>query len=285
MEKDSEFCSDCKAYTEVVLDHRSGDTICTECGLVLEERARSDRLTDNGVLTVNISNDNKKAVSCVLPRLHKTLQNPDKSLHIAFESLGVMADQLALVATIRDHAKELYKKVDNRKFCRGRNCDAIMAACLFLACQEKGFPRTLKEIVTVANGASRKEINRMKELLKKILEVDSKTTNVGDLSRRCCSRIGMANQDMKAVLETLNKSEEVDVRRSPQSALAAVMYMIAQLSNDKSTRDLTLQEVSQAADVAVATTEKAYKDLYPYASRIIPNWFVKLEDLKKLCVP
>ncbi|CAB4305246.1 unnamed protein product [Prunus armeniaca] len=150
MENDSGFCSDCKAYTDVVLDHRSGDTICTECGLVLEERARSDPITDNGVLTVNVSNDNKKAVSCALPRLHKTLQNPDKSLHIAFESLGVMADRLALVATIRDHAKELYKKADNRKFCRGRNCDAIMAACLFLACQEKGFPRTLKEIATVA---------------------------------------------------------------------------------------------------------------------------------------
>ncbi|PQQ13403.1 transcription initiation factor IIB isoform X2 [Prunus yedoensis var. nudiflora] len=140
MEKDSEFCSDCKAYTEVVLDHRSGDTICTECGLVLEERARSDRLTDNGVLTVNISNDNKKAVSCVLPRLHKTLQNPDKSLHIAFESLGVMADQLALVATIRDHAKELYKKVDNRKFCRGRNCDAIMLPASFLLAKKRVFP-------------------------------------------------------------------------------------------------------------------------------------------------
>ncbi|CAB4305249.1 unnamed protein product [Prunus armeniaca] len=221
MENDSGFCSDCKAYTDVVLDHRSGDTICTECGLVLEERARSDPITDNGVLTVNVSNDNKKAVSCALPRLHKTLRNPDKSLHIAFESLGVMADRLALVATIRDHAKELYKKADNRK---------------------KGFSLNSKGNRDGCHGASRKEISRMKELLKKILEVDSKTTNVGDLSRRCCSRIGMANQDMKAVLETLNKSEEVDVRRSPQSALAAVMYMIAQLSNDKSTRDLTLQD-------------------------------------------
>lgn len=46
-----------------------------------------------------------------------------------------------------------------------------------------------------------------------------------------------------------------------------------------------IADVSQAADVAVATTEKAYKDLYPYASRIIPNWFVKLEDLKILCLP
>lgn len=44
-------------------------------------------------------------------------------------------------------------------------------------------------------------------------------------------------------------------------------------------------EVSEAADVAVGTTKKTYKDLYPYASRIIPSWFVKLEDLKKLRIP
>lgn len=30
------YCSDCKRNTEVVLDHAAGDTICLECGLVLE---------------------------------------------------------------------------------------------------------------------------------------------------------------------------------------------------------------------------------------------------------
>ena len=30
------FCSDCKKETIIVLDRRAEDTICTECGLVLE---------------------------------------------------------------------------------------------------------------------------------------------------------------------------------------------------------------------------------------------------------
>jgi hypothetical protein len=30
------FCPDCHRATEVVLDHATGDTICTECALVLD---------------------------------------------------------------------------------------------------------------------------------------------------------------------------------------------------------------------------------------------------------
>jgi transcription initiation factor TFIIB len=33
------FCSDCKRQTEVVFDHSAGDTVCSECGLVLESHS------------------------------------------------------------------------------------------------------------------------------------------------------------------------------------------------------------------------------------------------------
>ncbi|XP_031107419.1 transcription initiation factor IIB-2-like [Ipomoea triloba] len=33
------YCSDCKKNTEVVFDHAAGDTVCSECGLVLESRS------------------------------------------------------------------------------------------------------------------------------------------------------------------------------------------------------------------------------------------------------
>uniref|UniRef100_A0A2N9EW33 TFIIB-type domain-containing protein n=1 Tax=Fagus sylvatica TaxID=28930 RepID=A0A2N9EW33_FAGSY len=33
------YCSDCKRQTEVVFDHSAGDTVCSECGLVLESHS------------------------------------------------------------------------------------------------------------------------------------------------------------------------------------------------------------------------------------------------------
>ncbi|PRQ53386.1 putative transcription factor TFIIB [Rosa chinensis] len=307
-----QYCKDCKRITQTVLDHRQGDTICSECGLVLEAyfvdttaewRTFADTENDhdpqrtgdavnpllhNGGLGTMISDAKNNVVgsnqSRSLGRVNKMVQkqqNPDRSLTQAFASIASKASMLGLMNTVVSRAQQIYKEADDKKFCRGRKDEALTTACLFLACQEEGFPRTLKEVATVGNGATKKEINKIKEQLKKVLEIDSKIIHAEDLTRRSCSSIGMKHQGMKAVNETLEKLKEYDIRRTPKSVLAAVMYMTVQLSNDVT----SLKEVSQAADVAVGTTKKTYKDLYPYASRIIPSWFAKLEDIKKLRIP
>lgn len=33
------YCTDCKRETELVVDHSAGDTLCSECGLVLESHS------------------------------------------------------------------------------------------------------------------------------------------------------------------------------------------------------------------------------------------------------
>ncbi|XP_050380911.1 transcription initiation factor IIB-like [Argentina anserina] len=310
-----QFCKDCNRFTQTVLDHRQGDTICSECGLVLEAhyvdtsaewRTFADTENDNdpqrtgepvnpllhngglGTMISNAKNNNAVGSDNQLRsfgRANKMVQkqqNPDRSLTQAFGAIASKAGMLGLMNTVVTRAQQIYKEADDKKFCRGRKDEALTTACLFLACHEEGNPRTLKEIATVGNGASKKDINKMKEQLKKVLEMDSKIIHAEDLTRRSCSSIGMKHQGMKAVNETLEILKEFDVRRTPKSVLAAVMYMVVQLSNDVT----SLKEVSQAADVAVGTTKKTYKDLYPYASRIIPSWFAKLEDVNsKLRIP
>ncbi|KAK0606667.1 hypothetical protein LWI29_002461 [Acer saccharum] len=60
------------------------------------------------------------------------------------------------------------------------------------------------------------------------------TWNLKGLSkRRFCSNLGMTNQAVKAAQEAVQKSEELDIRRSPISVAAAIIYMITQLSDDK----------------------------------------------------
>jgi hypothetical protein len=45
---------------------------------------------------------------------------------------------------IKDRANEIYKKVEDLKSIRGRNQDAILAACLYIACRQEDRPRTVK---------------------------------------------------------------------------------------------------------------------------------------------
>jgi transcription initiation factor TFIIB len=51
-----QYCRDCKRETVLVFDHSAGDTICSECGLVLE--AHSIDETSEWRTFANESNDN-----------------------------------------------------------------------------------------------------------------------------------------------------------------------------------------------------------------------------------
>ncbi|KAL0014733.1 hypothetical protein SO802_001802 [Lithocarpus litseifolius] len=201
------FCTDCKAWTPVVFDHTAGDTICSERGLVLESRS-----------------------------IYETSEwrtFADESRDKDSNRVGASSDPLlcgSLMETIKNHAKELYKKVTDQNVCRGRNLSPIMAACLYYDCQEEGFPRTMKEIAMVTKGAIMKDIYRAKRLVREKLEIGNKVIHAGDLARRYCSHLGLNNLVTKAVLETVKKSEKFDIRRTSTSILATIIYMITQLS-------------------------------------------------------
>ncbi|EOY32739.1 Cyclin-like family protein [Theobroma cacao] len=308
------FCPDCKRPTEVVFDHSAGDIVCSECGLVLEAHSIDETsewrtfanesgdndpvrvggpsnplLADGGLSTV-ISKPNGSSgdfLTSSLGRWQNRGANPDRSLIQAFKTIATMSDRLGLVATIKDRANEIYKKVEDQKPLRGRNQDAILAACLYIACRQEDKPRTVKEICSVANGATKKEIGRAKEYIVKQLEVEMGqsmemgTIHAGDFLRRFCSHLGMSNQTVKAAQEAVQKSEELDIRRSPISIAAAVIYIITQLSDDKK----LLKDISLATGVAEGTIRNSYKDLHPHASKLVPSWYAKEEDLKNLCSP
>ncbi|GAU24229.1 hypothetical protein TSUD_23660 [Trifolium subterraneum] len=308
------FCSDCKRETEVVFDHSAGDTVCSECGLVLESHSIDETsewrtfanesndndpvrvggpsnplLTDGGLSTV-IAKPNGSSgefLSSSLGRWQNRGANPDRGLILAFKTIATMAERLGLVATIKDRANEIYKRVEDQKSSRGRNQDALLAACLYIACRQEDKPRTVKEICSVANGATKKEIGRAKEYIVKQLglekgqSVEMGTIHAGDFMRRFCSNLSMNHQAVKAAQEAVKKAEEFDIRRSPISIAAAVIYIITQLSDDKK----PLKDISIATGVAEGTIRNSYKDLYPHVSKIIPTWYAKEEDLKNLSSP
>ncbi|XP_044467780.1 transcription initiation factor IIB-like [Mangifera indica] len=191
-----------------------------------------------------------------------------------------MADSFGLVATIKNRADEIYVKAEEHKLCRGKKVNAILADFLFIACRESTLSRTLKELSTVTDGVKVKEINKAIEVIRKQLEVLMGVATM-ELVRRFCSNIWMKNRVVVAVQEAVTNVEVLDIRRSPKSVLAAIIYMITQLSEDKK----CLKDISMIAEVAELTIKKSYKDLYPCATKFIPNWCVNEEDIKKLSPP
>ncbi|KAG6413658.1 hypothetical protein SASPL_126372 [Salvia splendens] len=324
------YCPDCKKNTEVVCDHAAGDTVCSECGLVLEARSIDETsewrtfaddsgdhdpnrvggpvnplLGDAALSTVISRATNGANVDMSLTRLQNRGGDPDRALVLAFKTISSMADRLSLVTTIKDRASEIYKRLEDQKCTRGRNMEALVAGCIYIACRQESKPRTVKEICSIVAGATKKEIGRAKEFIVKQLKVEMGTSmemgtiHAGDYlvsvvrelrrlreaanvdTRRFCSNLGMSNEEVKAVQETVQKAGNFDIRRSPISIAAAIIFMITQLSESKK----PLRDISLATTVAEGTIKNAYKDLYPHATKIVPEWYSKERDLKNLSSP
>ncbi|KAI3853569.1 hypothetical protein MKW98_025086 [Papaver atlanticum] len=298
------YCSDCKGFTAIVSDHSAGDAICSECGLVLEAYSidetsewrtfanesadndphrvgeKSNPLLTNSGLTTKISMPKGGVNRSSIGRFRKIdTPDPDKGLIEAFKAIGVMSERLGLVSTIKDLANEIYKKMEDVKGSKGRNKDALMAACLYTACKRLEKPRTMKEIHSVANGATRKEIGRAKLDISKHLEDsrDEGCTKPVEFVKRFCSNLGMSNKASKAAQEAVDKTADCDIRRNPITVAASIIYMIAQLSGERR----HIPDVSDATGVAQGTIRSSYKDIYPHAAKLVPAWFANEEDLKK----
>ncbi|KAK4481696.1 hypothetical protein RD792_012604, partial [Penstemon davidsonii] len=340
------YCTDCKRYTELVFDRSAGDTVCSECGLVLESRSIDETsewrtfaddsgddpnrvgvpvnpLLEDAALSTGISKGTKgsNVLDASLTRLQCRVGDPDRVLYNGFSTISNMADRcvfcstvcltdmnhmmvvmgyrkskrkrkLSLVKTIKsftlksnifsddvfliilkDRAGEIFKKLEDQKCTRGRKLEALVAACIYIACRQESKPRTLKEICSTSGGATIREISRAKGYIVKQLKfemgesMEMGTVHARDYLRRFCSNLGMSNIEVRVVQETVKKAGDFDIRRSPISIAAVIIFMITQLSESKK----PLRDISIATTVAEGTIRQAYKDIYPFAAKMIPE--------------
>ncbi|KAH1249278.1 Transcription initiation factor IIB-2 [Glycine max] len=320
---DEEYCSDCKSYTPLVYDHNAGDTICSECGLVLESRSIEEEipklrlygdkheddddgggdhededehqeqgfsvsdpfntllLTSGAGLSTLVTHpslyDNNNSDMVKTRKNQRGIKNSNRDakrklktdcdLVAALLTMEQMANNLGLAWSIKNHAKELYKKAEDRR---------------------RDFQRTVKEIQSVSGGAKEKNKHIYKAIgvFKKHFQVGRNydKTQVLDIGERLCTHLGLDNHVIKAVREVLQKALEFIERSRPSSVLAATIYMVDQLSSDNMMHFRDIKEVAKACIVKEYTVKKAYRDLHALAFVLIPSWYANAEDIKRLCI-
>ncbi|ESQ32564.1 hypothetical protein EUTSA_v10005647mg [Eutrema salsugineum] len=311
---------DCKRVTVTVTDQRTGDTICTECGIVLEAFLVDDReewrtfanddnsdkdpnrvggptnpLLKSGGLGTVIFDKRKETISkddlSVLCRTQNLVKNQEEDLFVkACAEIKRMTDALDLISGVEFRACEIISKLDGdsnkKRLRRGKELIALCAASVSMACRELKLSRTLKEISTVVNGVYMKDIRKAGMSIKRLLGSEQPEAaplpqviiNTGELVRRFCSKLSLSQRETTAIREAVEKAENFDIRRNPKSVLAAIIFMVSQLSLTKMT---PIREIAFVSEVVENTIKNSVKDMYPYALKIIPNWYASEEDIIK----
>ena len=72
-----------------------------------------------------------------------------RDLNAAYQAIANMCEAISLPKNIIDTSRLLFKRVDDEKALKGKREDAIIAACIFIACRQARVSRTFKEIVAL----------------------------------------------------------------------------------------------------------------------------------------
>ncbi|XP_049288751.1 transcription initiation factor IIB-like isoform X2 [Anopheles funestus] len=282
----------CSYHPEANLidDYHTGDMICSECGLVV-----GDRIIDPSNEWRRFSDEKSKTDMCRVGSMDPFMQDMDLStikqslpgqtsydrttpffkmdtntrkLMFGFAEISTMADRINAPTSILNHAKNIFKRVQESNKLKNRSVDAKATACLYIACRQEGVPRTFKELCAVSS-VSKKEIGRCFKLIVNDLASSLDHITSEDFMSRFCSNLRLPLAVQKSATEIAQTAFQLDLVSglSPISVAAAAIYMASQVSETV----ISGKEIAEIAGVADITIRKAYRLMLPFAEELFPK--------------
>ncbi|KAG2141497.1 cyclin-like protein [Suillus cothurnatus] len=270
-------CPECRdPNPNIVEEFGSGDLVCGSCGLVLGDRI---------------------PIVCfiVAITLHLSFSRSERNLLTAFRDIGSWCDQFSLPKTISDIAKQLYKRSDEEKLLRGKPLEAVIAACIFIACRQAHVPRTFREICNLTH-VSKKTLGQCYKALEQAFNLSpgataqvnangsNPSTGPENLLVRYCNHLDLpANvQSICGDIIVAARQHGVADGRSPVSIAGGAIYFTCHLlGKPKSSRD-----ISVVAGVSEGTIKLVYRLYYLEKEKLVKDEWIKegRADLDRLPV-
>jgi transcription initiation factor TFIIB len=286
-------CPECGG--NLASDTEHGETVCEECGLVVEEdeidpgpewRAFDSRERDKksrvGAPTTNMMHDkglstnigwqDKDAYGNALSsrqrekmqRLRtwnerfRTRDSKERNLKQALGEIDRMASALGLPENVRETASVIYRRALEENLLPGRSIEGVATAALYAAARQAANPRSLDEFERVSR-VDRMELTRTYRYVVRELGLEIKPADPKSYVPRFVSEIGLSDETermARALLES-GRDQGVTSGKSPVGLAAAAIYAGALLTNESATQS----QVGDVADVSEVTIRNRYHEL------------------------
>lgn len=269
-------------------DERHGETVCANCGLVLEEGAidpgpdwrafdaeqRDKRSRAGPARTVmrhdlglgseigydTESSDADAAQLGRMRRYHRQATyrpGADRNVVRALSEIERIASALGLPDSVAETAATTYRRAQTEGFLHGRSIEATAAACVYAAARFQRLPRQLDEVAEQAQ-ADEEDIGRTYRRLSEKLELAVPITYPTDLLPSIASELELEPPVQERAVELIRATPEEDVvGKNPSSVAAAAVYRAGKQLDHR----VTQSEVAEAAGVTEVTVRARLKDL------------------------
>ncbi len=292
-DEDELLCPECGGT--LVNDAEHGETVCEECGLVVEEdeidpgpewrafdsseRDQKSRvgapttqmMHDKG-LSTNIGWQDKDAYGNALSsrqrekmqRLRtwnerfRTRDSKERNLKQALGEIDRMASALGLPENVRETASVVYRRALDEDLLPGRSIEGVSTAALYAAARQAGTPRSLDEIANVSR-VEKDEIARTYRYVVRELNLEIQPADPESYVPRFASDLDLTEEVERRARQLLQNAKEQGVHsgKSPVGLAAAAVYAASLLTNEK----VTQSEVSEVANISEVTIRNRYHEL------------------------
>jgi len=264
------------------------ETVCTRCGLVVDEhaidpgpewrsfddddtnpertgapltRSRHDRGLSTEIGESTRVKGRKRRQLARMRRQHKRTQirsKAERNRVYAFTEIRQLVSTLDLPTHIRDRACVLFESAQERDLLQGRSIEGFAAAAVYAACRTASVSRTLPEITEAAK-ASRDELDVAYDAMNRELGLPTGPIDPREYLARFACKLDVPDGVERRARELAREAREagIDTGRNPGGVAAACLYTAAQ----EAEYHLTQGEAADVADVAPVTVRTTYYDL------------------------
>jgi len=286
-------CPECGG--NVVNDEEHGETVCADCGLVVEqdsvdrgpewrafdaqeknEKSRVGAPTTNTMhdkgLSTNIDWRDKDAYGNSLgsrqrekmQRLRKwnerfrTRDSKERNLKQALGEIDRMASALGLPKNVRETASVIYRRALDEDLLPGRSIEGVATSAVYAAARQAGVPRSLDEIAEVSR-VEKNEVARTYRYVVRELNLQVQPADPESYVPRFASGLELSEEAEHRARRLLQNAKEKGVHsgKSPVGLAAAAVYAASLLTNEKTTQ----AAVSDVADISEVTIRNRYHEL------------------------
>jgi transcription initiation factor TFIIB len=289
-------CKTCYKFADIITDAQSGETICTNCGMVISNDKSLQNTSEWRAFDANQMRDRSRigmpmtltrhdqGLSTVIGRPDKDASGQgldistrsmmqrlrmwdyriqvstptDRNLARAFQRLEMLRGKLGLPDNVIEKAAYIYRKVQQQGMVKGRTIAATLSASIYVASREAGVPRTLAEIASVSN-ISHKELSRVYRLI--VLNLDLKVPMIDPV--KCIAKIAnkmeLSEKTKRHAISYMHnvKTSGIAAGKDPMGLAGAVLYLSCLHCDEHRTQ----LDVAAASGVTEVTIRSRCKEL------------------------
>ena len=283
-----------------ITDFETGEIICKNCGVVLQEKIsheiKSDniftnneytshagnrstlRIHDMGLATIigilNCDSTGKPIDYKIRPFMNrmrlwdarsKSKNTSERNLRTALFEMEKLKEKLSLSDAIMERSAYLYRKASKAQLIRGRSVKGIVGACLYVACREMDTTRTIIDISKNLQ-ESRGSIARNYRMLFQHLRL---TVSIPDPIKcivKIANNLEIPENTKREAIHIFDnlKEKKLIAGKKPDAVAATVIYM----ASIKTGINLSKQKISKVSGITGVTIRNRYNEYIKYVKLI-----------------